>query len=77
MGQKGSLGSARSIRFPLWMAEAIDGIAKNGGHTFTDVVLELLRKELEVEGYSMGIGRKTTVQDLIDEKKMEDIIASA
>ena len=58
MGQKGNLCRARSIRFPVWISEAIDKIAEDRGCTFTDVVNELLRQELSVMGYSMGIGRE-------------------
>lgn len=58
MGKKGNLGDARSIRFPTWMASAIDKISDERGMTFTDVVLELLRQELAVMGYNAGIGRE-------------------
>jgi hypothetical protein len=34
-------------------------IAGDKGLTFTSVVLELLRQELAVMGYTMGIGRET------------------
>jgi hypothetical protein len=30
------------IRFPKWMHDAIEEIAEKGGHTFTDVVIDLL-----------------------------------
>jgi len=58
MGKRGSAGKTQSIRFPMWMADAIDEIAEKGGHNFSEVVIEFCRKELEVEGYTMGIGRK-------------------
>ena len=57
MGKKGSDKKAQSIRFPKWMADAIDEIAEKGGHTFTDVVIDLLRQELAFMGYTMGIGQ--------------------
>jgi hypothetical protein len=41
------------------MYDSIQEIADSGGHTFTDVVLELLRQGLSVKGYTMGIGRDT------------------
>jgi len=59
MGQKGSNTIQRGLRLPLWMNDALDEIAEKTGYTFTDVVTELLRKELEFEGYTMGIGRDT------------------
>ena len=41
------------------MSEAVGEIAENNGHTFTDVVIDLLRQELAVMGYTMGIGRES------------------
>lgn len=58
MGKRGSAGKTQSIRFPKWMADAIDEI--KGDHTFSDVVIEFCRKELEEVGYTMSIGRETT-----------------
>jgi len=58
MGQKGSSKKQRSMLFPKWMADAIEGLAESGGHTFTDVVIELLRRELELRGYRMDIGQE-------------------
>jgi len=58
MGQRGSLGRARSIRFPVWMVNSIEEIAVKGGYTFTNVVLDLLRQELNEMGYTSGIGRE-------------------
>jgi hypothetical protein len=60
MGQKTNEGRTRkSIIFEKWMAEAINEIAETKGLTFTSVVLELLRQELAVMGYAMGIGRES------------------
>jgi hypothetical protein len=50
----------KGVRFPQWMSDAIQEIAKKNGLTFTDVVHELLRQELKVMGYSMGIGREAS-----------------
>lgn len=58
MGQRGSDTVKKSINFGRWMYNAIEEIAKKGGHTFTDVVLDLLRQELKEMGYTMGIGRE-------------------
>jgi hypothetical protein len=59
MGQKTNEGRTRkSIVFEKWMADAINEIAQEKGLTFTSVVLDLLRQELAVMGYSMGIGRE-------------------
>ena len=58
MGKKGSDKKSQSIRFPKWIADAIEEIAKKRGHTFTDVVIELLRQELAFMGYTMGIGQE-------------------
>ena len=63
MGQKGNLGKARSIRFPIWMSDALEDIANHKGMTFTDLVVELLRQELAVMditmGSCLGIGRES------------------
>ena len=67
MGEKGKKTKQLGIRLPLWMVEAIQEVADNRGFTVTDVVIELLRKELEFEGYSMGIGRT-----IANEKKQLD-----
>jgi hypothetical protein len=59
MGQKTNEGKIKqSIIFEKWMADAIKEIAEDKGLTFTSVVLELLRQELAVMGYTMGIGRE-------------------
>jgi hypothetical protein len=59
MGQKTNEGRTKqSIIFEKWMADAINVIAQKKGLTFTSVVLELLRQELAVMGYTMGIGRE-------------------
>jgi hypothetical protein len=58
MGTKGSDLKIQSIRFPKWMADSIEKVAKKIGVTFTDVVIDLLRQELKVMGYTMGIGRE-------------------
>jgi hypothetical protein len=42
----------RNFRLEPWIYEAIDGIAKGKGLTFTDVVNSLLGAELEYMGYS-------------------------
>jgi len=63
MGTKGSDRKIQSVRFPKWMANSIEEIAEKGGHTFTDVVLDLLRQELAFMGYSMGIGRESASQE--------------
>jgi hypothetical protein len=62
MAKKKILTVQKGVRFPKWMAEAIEEIAEKGGHTFTDVVLDLLRQELNFMGYSMGIGREADAQ---------------
>jgi hypothetical protein len=67
VGKKGSQGKTQSIRFPMWMATAIEEIAENGGFTFTEVVLDLLRQELAIMGYNMGIGRE--MSNIIEEIK--------
>ena len=56
MGTRGSAKKIQSIRFPQWMADAIEKVAMQGNHTFTDVVLDLLRQALGRMGYTMGIG---------------------
>ncbi|MDR1107831.1 MAG: hypothetical protein LBL19_02230 [Spirochaetaceae bacterium] len=59
MGQKTNEGRTKqSIIFEKWMAEAINEIAQKKGLTFTSVVQELLRQELAIMGYTMGIGRE-------------------
>jgi hypothetical protein len=59
MGQKTNEGRTKqSIVFEKWMADALKEIAQKRGLTFTSVVLELLRQELAVMGYTMGIGRE-------------------
>jgi hypothetical protein len=59
MGQKSNKGRTKqSIVFEKWMADAIREIAQERGLTLTSVVLELLRQELAVMGYTMGIGRE-------------------
>jgi hypothetical protein len=59
MGKKTNEGRfRRSIVFDKWMADAIKEIAEDKGLTFTAVVLDLLRQELAVMGYTMGIGRE-------------------
>ena len=58
MGKRGSAGKTQSIRFPMWMANAIQEIVEKYSHTFSEVVIEFCRKELESEGYTMGIGRE-------------------
>jgi len=57
MGRKITKTKQKGIRLPLWMADAIEELAEKKGYTFTDVIVELLRKELEFEGRTMGIGR--------------------
>jgi hypothetical protein len=59
MGRKTNEGRfQRSILFEKWMADAINEIAPKKGLTFTSVVHELLRQELAIMGYTMGIGRE-------------------
>jgi hypothetical protein len=59
MGSKTNEGKLKhSIVFEKWMADAIREIAREKGLTFTSVVHELLRQELAVMGYTMGIGRE-------------------
>jgi hypothetical protein len=59
MGRKTNEGRfQQSIIFEKWMADAVRKIAQERGLTFTSVVLELLRQELAVMGYTMGIGRE-------------------
>ena len=61
MGQKANKDRFKqSISFDKWMADAIQEIADKKGLTFTSVVQELLRQELNFMGYSMGIGREAT-----------------
>jgi uncharacterized protein (UPF0254 family) len=69
MGTKGSEHKIQSIRFPKWMAESIEEVAKKANVTFTDVVIELLRQELNNMGYTMGIGREA----IVNKKDKEDI----
>jgi hypothetical protein len=57
MGKKGSAGKTQSIRFPQWMADALDEIAEKKSATVTDVVIEFVRCELEKMDITMGIGR--------------------
>jgi hypothetical protein len=58
MAKKNVISVQKGVRFPKWMADAIQEIAAKKGLTFSDVALELLRQELKVMGYSMGIGRE-------------------
>ena len=59
MGQKANEGKIQKpIRFDKWMADAIQEIANKKKLTFTAIVHELLRQELAIMGYSMGIGRE-------------------
>jgi len=58
MAKKKVLSVQKGVRFPIWMYNAIEEIAKKKGYTFTDVVLDLLRQELNEMGYNMGIGRE-------------------
>ena len=44
------------------MAEAVEDLAEKSGHTFTDVVVELLRRELEHKGYQMDLGDRIMPQ---------------
>jgi hypothetical protein len=64
MGRKANEGRfQQSIIFEKWMAEALKEIAQKRGLTFTSVVLELLRQELAVMGYAMGIGQEAANGD--------------
>jgi hypothetical protein len=59
MGRKANEGRfQQSIIFEKWMADAIKKIAEDKGLTFTAVVTELLRQELALMGYTIGIGRE-------------------
>jgi hypothetical protein len=58
MAKKKTVSVERHIRVPGWMDSAIQEIADKGSYTYTDVVLDLLRQELAVMGYTMGIGRE-------------------
>ena len=70
MGKKSNDGKIQKpIRFEKWMADAIEEIGKNRGLTFTAVVQELLRQELAIMGYNMGIGREAA--DIEKGKEME------
>jgi hypothetical protein len=60
MAKKRVVSVQKGIRFPRWMHDKIQKIADKGDHTFTDVVLDLLRQELAHMGYTMGIGREAT-----------------
>jgi hypothetical protein len=44
----------RAVRFERWMVNKIDGIAKEKGLTFSDMVNKFLRQELEYMGYTEG-----------------------
>ena len=68
VGTKGKDTKIQSIRFPKWMWIAIDDLAKKGGHTFTDVVIELCRQALERMGKTMGIGWDTEDTDKKNQK---------
>jgi hypothetical protein len=71
MGQKTNEGRfRRSIVFDKWMADAIKEIAQDKGLTFTAVVLELLRQELAVMGYTMGIGREGSKEESADKQNV-------
>jgi len=75
VGKKGSAGKVQSIKFPKWMAESVEELAEKGGHTFTDVVVELLRRELEIRGYQMDLGKEVTArqeQDIINDAITRD-----
>jgi hypothetical protein len=52
------------------MADAIKEIAEEKGLTFTTVVLELLRQELAVMGYTMGIGREGSKEESVDKQNV-------
>ena len=69
MALKSQKAVQKGVRFPKWMADSIEDIAKKGGHTFTDVVLDLLRQELAFMGYSMGIGRESAEKEVAASKK--------
>ncbi|MCL2381839.1 MAG: ribbon-helix-helix domain-containing protein [Treponema sp.] len=56
MAKKTQQAVQKALRLPKWMVDAIDNLAEKGGYTFTDVVIELLRRELEIRGYQMDIG---------------------
>jgi hypothetical protein len=58
MAKKREVTVQRPIRFPRWMFDALEKIAEEKKATFTDVVLNFLRQELTVMGYTMGIGRE-------------------
>jgi hypothetical protein len=59
MGRKTNEGRFQtSIIFEKWMSDAIREVAESKGLTFTSVVVELLRQELALMGYTMGIGRE-------------------
>jgi len=77
MGRKGSVGKVQSIKFPIWMANSIEEIAEKGGHTFTDVVLDLLRQELAAMGYNMGIGREAALQKKAEPHRTDAIAEPA
>ena len=64
MGQKANEGKIQKpIRFDKWMHDAIQEIANKKKLTFTTIVCELLRQELAVMGYSMGIGREAELNN--------------
>jgi len=69
MGQRGNDTVKKSMNFDRWMYSAIEEIASKRGMTFTSVVVELLRMELEFEGYSAGIGRKSEGAEQVKTKK--------
>jgi N-acyl-D-aspartate/D-glutamate deacylase len=58
MAKKQAPAVSKHVRFPPWMEKTIQKIADEKQTTFTDVVLDLLRQELAVMGYTMGIGRE-------------------
>jgi hypothetical protein len=58
MAKKKTVSVERHIRVPVWMDNAIQEIAERKSYTYTEVVLDLLRQELAVMDYTMGIGRE-------------------
>jgi hypothetical protein len=44
----------RAVRFERWMVDKIEGIAKEKGLTFSDMVNKFLRQALESLGHTEG-----------------------
>jgi hypothetical protein len=61
VGLKGSEYKIKSMRFPIWVHDGINVIAKENGLNFTDYVNEILRSVLFNKGITID-GRITIEQ---------------